>query len=89
MYCEYPRATFLFIEPRTTIIASLERPSFLPDLSSTMSLRDEFGRVCGSPLWVEETLNQMPYNNLDHLIEEAVRIWWSLPIEEWQLAFAA
>jgi 2-oxo-4-hydroxy-4-carboxy-5-ureidoimidazoline decarboxylase len=52
-------------------------------------LIEEFTRVCGSPRWVDAVISKIPFSSLDNLIEVANSIWWSLPIEEWKLAFAA
>lgn len=52
-------------------------------------LIEEFTKVCGSPKWVDQIITKIPFTSLDHLIEEANSIWWSLSAKEWNLAFAA
>eukprot|EP01040_Poterioochromonas_malhamensis_P017395 gene17395-19974_t len=61
----------------------------LINTSSVEKLEEEFGRCCGSPVWVQEMVKARPFANVDQLIEKGNLVWWNLSVEEWQKAFAA
>lgn len=61
----------------------------LINASSVEKLEEEFGRCCGSPVWVQEMVKARPFANVDQLIEKGNLVWWNLSVEEWQKAFAA
>eukprot|EP01040_Poterioochromonas_malhamensis_P006780 gene6780-7306_t len=61
----------------------------LINASSVEKLEEEFGRCCGSPVWVQEMVKARPFTNVDQLIEKGNLVWWNLSVEEWQKAFAA
>jgi OHCU decarboxylase len=48
---------------------------------------EEFLKCCGSKNWAQQIAAEGPYDNLDELIEEADRIWWSLEPGDWLEAF--
>ena len=49
----------------------------------------EFLRCCGSTRWAKEMTERMPYENFSQLKETAWNIWWSMPKEEFMMAFSA
>lgn len=49
----------------------------------------EFLRCCGSARWATEMTNRRPYSSFEALKETAWNLWWSMPREEWLVAFTA
>lgn len=47
----------------------------------------EFLKCCGSKNWARQMDEARPYDNLDELINEAERVWWSLNSQDWLEAF--
>eukprot|EP01038_Epipyxis_sp_PR26KG_P012653 gene12653-16963_t len=51
--------------------------------------KDNLTRCCGSNQWVSEMLLMKPFSSIENIIELSDQIWWSLPLAEWMMAFAA
>ena len=49
----------------------------------------EFQKCCGSRRWAQRMTTARPFANVETLIAEADRIWWSLSEEDWLEAFRA
>ena len=49
----------------------------------------EFGKCCGSTTWARRMTSERPFENPDHLITCADRVWWSLEPSDWLEAFAS
>src|SRR5438128_11534444 len=49
----------------------------------------EFLKCCGSKSWARAMTKARPFENADHLLNEADRVWWSLDPADWLEAFRA
>ena len=49
----------------------------------------EFLKCCGSKSWARAMTKARPFENADHLLHEADRVWWSLDPADWLEAFRA
>ena len=49
----------------------------------------EFLKCCGSRPWAQLMTTARPFANVEALVAEANRIWWSLSEEDWLEAFRA
>src|SRR5947207_9615506 len=49
----------------------------------------EFLKCCGSRRWAQLMTTARPFANVEALVAEADRIWWSLSEEDWLEAFRA
>jgi OHCU decarboxylase len=47
----------------------------------------ELLKCCGSPRWASAMTEGRPYLKVDHLLERADNVWWSLSTEDWLEAF--
>ncbi|WP_425614026.1 2-oxo-4-hydroxy-4-carboxy-5-ureidoimidazoline decarboxylase [Anatilimnocola sp. NA78] len=51
--------------------------------------RQVLENCCAAPGWVTQMVAQRPFANDAELFAMAATIWWQLPREQWQAAFAA
>jgi len=49
--------------------------------------RAEFLKCCGATRWAAKMSDARPFENLEHMVATADRIWWSLEPDDWQEAF--
>ena len=63
--------------------SALER---LNDLSQREA-EAELLKCCGSRRWARQTIEHRPFRDLNHLLETADMVWWTLDIEDWLEAF--
>jgi OHCU decarboxylase len=47
----------------------------------------EFLKCCGAKRWASKMSAARPFENLEHMVATADRIWWSLEPDDWQEAF--
>ena len=52
-------------------------------------LKSELIRCCASDNWVQQMLQEFPFEDVNNLIDAANRIWWNLSIDDWLQAFSA
>jgi OHCU decarboxylase len=57
------------------------------NLLSPDEAEHELLKCCGSRKWATQLLAARPYNNLEELISNADRLWWSLDSHDWLEAF--
>lgn len=63
----------------------------LEELNSLTSVAadEEFLKCCGSMHWARLMSDARPFADLDQLLQEADRVWWSLTEQDWREAFRA
>ena len=67
------------------MITALDQLNKLPSEDA----QAEFLKCCGSKSWARAMTNARPFENANHLLNEADRIWWSLDPADWLEAFRA
>jgi OHCU decarboxylase len=65
---------------------SIDRLQHL-NLLSPSEAENELLKCCGSRTWARQMLAARPYSNLEELITDADRLWWSLNSKDWLEAF--
>jgi OHCU decarboxylase len=65
---------------------SIDRLQHL-NLLSPSEADHELLKCCGSRRWARQMVAARPYRNLEELITDADRLWWSLDSEDWLEAF--
>lgn len=63
--------------------ASVAAFDALPDHEAAMFLQS----CCGATAWVQTMIAHRPFRTLQHLLDEADAIWWSLTPDDWREAF--
>jgi len=67
------------------MITALDQLNKLPSEDA----QAEFLKCCGSKSWARAMTKARPFENANHLLNEADRIWWSLDPADWLEAFRA
>ena len=56
---------------------------------SAHSAETEILKCCGSTRWARAMTDARPFDDAEHLLNEADRVWWSLSTADWLEAFLA
>src|SRR6266567_1936928 len=67
------------------MITALDQLNKLPSEDA----QAEFLKCCGCKSWARAMTKARPFENANHLLNEADRIWWSLDPADWLEAFRA